>query len=71
MSPEEFNRAFSSGGVPGLPGSGALSSPEALQRLREQGDLDDFTVGVAWVAGWVDVGDRLPGGVGREAPRLG
>lgn len=44
ISREEFAHAFSSGGVPGLPGSGTLGNPQQLQRMRDAGELDDFTV---------------------------
>ncbi|EFJ46635.1 hypothetical protein VOLCADRAFT_92800 [Volvox carteri f. nagariensis] len=44
ISLDEFNRAFSSGGVPGLPGSSILSHPDQIQRMKEAGELDDFTI---------------------------
>lgn len=43
-------RAFASGGVPGLPGTAALTDAATIQRMKETGDLDDFTVSVyIWV----------------------
>jgi hypothetical protein len=44
ISLDEFSRAFSSGGVPGLPGSGTLGHPDQVQRMKDAGELDDFTV---------------------------
>ncbi|GLI69504.1 hypothetical protein VaNZ11_014138 [Volvox africanus] len=44
ISLDEFTRAFSSGGVPGLPGSSILAHPDQIQRMKEAGELDDFTI---------------------------
>ncbi|GLC52223.1 hypothetical protein PLESTB_000596700 [Pleodorina starrii] len=44
ISLDEFSRAFSSGGVPGLPGSSILAHPDQIQRMKQAGELDDFTI---------------------------
>ena len=44
ISEDEFVRAFSAGGVPGIPGAGMLGNPDQMQRMKDAGELDDFTV---------------------------
>ncbi|KAG2441658.1 hypothetical protein HXX76_003276 [Chlamydomonas incerta] len=44
ISRDEWGRAFSAGGVPGLPGTGMLGTPDQIQRMKDAGELDDFTI---------------------------
>lgn len=44
ISRDEWSRAFSAGGVPGLPGTGMLGTADQIQRMKDAGELDDFTV---------------------------
>lgn len=44
ISADEFARAFSAGGVPGIPGASMLGNPDQVQRMKDAGELDDFTV---------------------------
>eukprot|EP00198_Chlamydomonas_reinhardtii_P008888 XP_001698225.1 flagellar associated protein [Chlamydomonas reinhardtii] len=44
ISRDEWSRAFSAGGVPGLPGTGMLGTADQIQRMKDAGELDDFTI---------------------------